>query len=920
MLRCAIPIFLSLISHALFAQNSKLDSLSAALEHHSQKDTIRFRLLITAGEYLYASPVKSKDYLKEALDLALELEFRKGVAEAYCSLAYYFWNRTDYPPAIEYCLLSLKEYEKIKYAKGQYGAYNILAGIYVSMKEFKEAEGYMQKMLELGKRDEGLIDYGTLYYNMGFLKMKQTQFKEGLELVNDALTIFVKKNEVIWQAQCYFFMASAKQELGEYEESIRYLKNCIRLTKLSNHPYSLGSLTSAHEAIGGIYIKLSRFDKALLHLDTAFNAARQIENQNTIIDIYRVLALLHEARGNFKEALKYERLHKAMNDSVLNKEKSKQLADSQTRYETEKKEQTIALLNQEKKFQNKLTGFLASGIALLGLSAITIFLLQRSRTRKAKELLAVQESLNTKLVEVDKTKSRFFANISHEFRTPLTLILGPIEEKLTTDKLDDKDKFTFQAIKRNSNRLLELVNQLLELSKLESGNMNLKLESGNLKDALLSIISSFDSLADVNQVRYLKDVHMAEAIVLFDRDKLEKILSNLLSNAFKFTPQAGLIEFIGTTSEKGATTELQLKIRNTGPMISTEMLNKIFEPFFQGENAAYRGIQGTGLGLSLVRELVKLHRGTVEVSSDEKGTVFTVLLKFENSLQRIDTVEQVEFVHRPIISTEEMVDSRDDLSIEENGKDTVLIVEDNADVRAFIRRGLESSYHILEAPHGEAGLHLANEQIPHLIIADVMMPKMSGIDLCYQLKNNEKTSHIPVIMLTARADHESKLEGLKTGADDYLIKPFNPEELVVRVNNLIEQRKRLAQKYNQKLIVQPHEIAVSSLDERFIQKIIKVVETHLDDTQLSVDIVTTELGISRTNLHKKLKAITGLATSEFIQDFRLRRAAQLIDKKTDNFAQIAFQVGFADQSYFTKCFKKKFDKTPSEYANLQQEN
>jgi DNA-binding response OmpR family regulator len=246
-------------------------------------------------------------------------------------------------------------------------------------------------------------------------------------------------------------------------------------------------------------------------------------------------------------------------------------------------------------------------------------------------------------------------------------------------------------------------------------------------------------------------------------------------------------------------------------------------------------------------------------------------------------------------------------------KETILIVEDNQDVRSLIRNGLETHYNIIETSTGKEGVEMACEHAVDLIVSDVMMPVMNGIELCHLLKSDERTSHVPIILLTARADHESKLEGLRTGADDYVIKPFNMQELQARIANLIDQRKRLIQKYNQRIIIQPHEITVTPLDERFIQKAIKIMEVNLDSSELTVEKMSDELGMSRSNLNRKIKAITGLPTSEFIQDFRLRRAALLIEKKVDTISQIAYQMGFNDQSYFTKCFKKKFGKTPSEY-------
>ena len=391
-----LSIFLLLaISLTCLGQGKELDSIRHAIEAHPQKDTTRFRLLIIASDFLYSNPQESKSYVKQALELAQELEFEKGVAESYCSLAYYFLNRTDYPQAIENGLIALRVYEKINYLKGIYGTSNILAGIYTSMKEFKLAEEHMQKMLELGKLDERLIDYGTLYYNVGYVKMKQNQFKEGLDLINKALVIFQEKNEIIWQAQCYFFLASAQQELGKLQESLHHYQNCVRLTKLSNHPYSLGSLTSAHEAIGSVYIKLRRFDKALLHLDTALQCARQIKNQSSIISIYNDLAMLYEKQGKLREALKYERLHKQISDSVFNSEKSQQITEAKAKYETEKKEKEIQLLEQSNKIQTLWRNILIAGLVLILIGFVLVYKLQQFRVKKNLAYLSLQVDLLT---------------------------------------------------------------------------------------------------------------------------------------------------------------------------------------------------------------------------------------------------------------------------------------------------------------------------------------------------------------------------------------------------------------------------------------------------------------------------------------------------------------------------------------------
>jgi DNA-binding response OmpR family regulator len=421
-------------------------------------------------------------------------------------------------------------------------------------------------------------------------------------------------------------------------------------------------------------------------------------------------------------------------------------------------------------------------------------------------------------------------------------------------------------------------------------------------------------MADVGQIKYIKEIRIPESVALFDGDKLEKILNNLLSNAFKFSPKAGRVEVKAIADEKEKSVELVIEIKNTS-FISSDTFDKIFEPFFQGENTPAPGVPGTGLGLSLVKELVKLHGGDIRVTSAAgEGTMFAVSLSFEKS----DVPATIRVTERT--ETNVFAEEPSEINLRETdaAKETILIVEDNQDVRALIRQGLQTHYNIREASTGKEGVDMARNQNIDLVVSDVMMPIMNGIELCHLLKNDELTSHIPVILLTARADHESRLEGLRTGADDYVVKPFNMQELQARIVNIIEQRNKLIRKYNQRIVVQPHEITVTPLDERFIQKAIQVVEENLNSADLSVDKLSEALGMSRTNLHRKLKSVTGLATGEFIQDFRLRRAAQLIEKKADTISQIAYQVGFNDQSYFTKCFKKKFGKTPSEFASASQ--
>jgi signal transduction histidine kinase/DNA-binding response OmpR family regulator len=904
-----------LITQSAFAQNRKLDSLYSVYKSGVPADSARVELLMAISTAEFVINIDSaKVFAERALLLSQKLHYAKGEADATLMIGKWNLEVGDLEKASANEFAALAMFEKMNDKGGQARTYAALGRLYTDQKNIDKSIYYWKKAAALNKEINNKIDLGYNYNGLGNIFLESETLDSAQHYYLAALKVREEIGHKRGISQSYCNLAALAVELKRYDESIDYYLKAKAIDEATKSTTNRALISAG---IGKAYMLKGQLKKARPFMVDAFEEAKKRGRVKLLINLSVNLSKLEEQSGDFKRALEYENYRSMLKDSVFNQQKSEQMAATEAKYDADKKQQAILLLEQDSRLQSLWRNSLILGLVLTVTAAIVIFMLQRSRGRKASQLLLVQQSLNQHLTNLDQLRSRFFANISHEFRTPLTLILGPIEEKLAQQSPGSKEESVFLTIRRSANRLLELINQLLELSKLESGYMKMNPQPGNLQTSIQSIVSSFDSLADVNQVRYIKDIRLGAPALMLDNDKLEKILSNLLSNAFKFTPAGGRVEFHATSAETASATELQVIIKNTGPVIPESEVEKIFEPFQQGENVAFRGVQGTGLGLSLVKELVKLHQGNIEVKSDEaEGTQFSLRLELAHAteISSPSNHRHSQITDHRLPMGESHPGGNDPQSQMAEDGELVLVVEDNADVRTLIRHSLESHYQVIEAAHGEEGLRMALEHVPQLVVADVMMPKMNGIDLCNKIKNNEKISHIPLIMLTARADHESKLEGLKTGADDYLVKPFNSEELKARVTNLIEQRKRLANKYGQRLVVQPHEIAVSSLDEKFIIKVIQAVEAHLDDTQFSVDVLTTELGMSRTNLHRKLKAVTGYSASEFIQDFRLRRAAQLIEKKADSLSQIAYQVGFNDQSYFTKCFKKKFGVTPSEYS------
>lgn len=617
------------------------------------------------------------------------------------------------------------------------------------------------------------------------------------------------------------------------------------------------------------------------------------------------------------------------------------------------------------RFLEKRTRELETSVA----AATAEVVAQKQRIEKQNEQLALQAG---KLAELDRLKSRFFANLSHEFRTPLTLILGPVEQELAA-AAEEHSRRNLWLVKNNAQRLLRLINQLLDLSKLESGKMQLRAAPGNLVEFLRGLVLSFAPMAERKHIALRFESKTETLLVYFDRDKAEKIFSNLLSNALKFTPEGGVVtvemgregEWVtGREGEREKSPTLQVthspshpltrkdyvvvKIKDTGIGIPAEKLPHVFDRFYQVEASSTRAYEGTGIGLALAKELVELHRGRISVTSAEgQGATFTVHLPLgRDHLAPEEIVEVSEQYARGgeqlSVVSDQLSVSSDQLSVgsdeevmtpslqnsnapsiqksinpEMQERDLVLLVEDHAEMRRFVRQELEPAYRVLEAADGEDGWHKALEAIPDVVISDVMMPKMNGYELCRRLKTDERTSHVPVILLTAKADQPDKLAGLETGADDYLSKPFDSKELAARVKNLIALRRKLQERFRRQVVLKPGEMKVESQDEAFLKKVMAVVEEHIGDENFEVDTLCRRVGMSRAQLQRKLKALVNQSPMELVRTMRLERAADLLRQNAGSIAEIAYQVGFSSQAHFTRSFHEHFGLPPSEYKKAK---
>ncbi len=541
-------------------------------------------------------------------------------------------------------------------------------------------------------------------------------------------------------------------------------------------------------------------------------------------------------------------------------------------------------------------------IILLILVYLRYSMLRKERLKFTIEQERLQAKRNH---EMDEMKLRFLTNVSHEFRTPLTLILTPLD-RLLKKVSSESDKKLLETIDRNAKHLLGLVNQLLDFRKLELHGLRYNPSYGDIVHFLNDLNNHFKDEFKKKGITYLFEKNSDHLMFNFDREKLQKVMMNLLSNASKFTQEGGTVILTLDIKEEEGLVELSVKDNGVG--IEENELENIFVRFYQSKNNKKLGLSGSGIGLNLAKEMVQLHNGTIRVESVKgKGSTFIVSLPLDQTLD-----EEVEvFSNEPEDGIEE---TKDGNTKQDKEKSTILLVEDNVDFRTFMREALQDRFIIQEAQDGKIGMDTAFEVNPDLIISDVMMPNVDGLELCKTLRADIRTSHIPIILLTARTADEDKIKGLEIGADDYITKPFNMDLLLLRIDKLIEKRSNFQKQFQKTVEINPSEIQITSMDEKLIKKAVSLVEKNISESKFSVEDLSRELGMSRVYLYKKLLSITGKSPVEFIRIIRLKRGAQLLEKSQMNVAEIAYEVGFNSPRYFSKYFKEEYGMLPTAYV------
>ena len=554
--------------------------------------------------------------------------------------------------------------------------------------------------------------------------------------------------------------------------------------------------------------------------------------------------------------------------------------------------------------------------ALIFRSYIVKAKLNEELARKNDEL----KRLNEEVIELTNSRLVFFTNISHELRTPLTLIADPVEMLLEDSGIKGKSRELLKTVQRNAIALQQLVSNILDFRKIQNGKMELKLVRFDIVEALKVWIGDFKLTAERKKIKlhFIKDKFAGDNIIVADKEKIARVVFNLLSNALKYTPAGGDI-FVDIASEGD---KLRIYVRDTGKGIDKDEANKVFERFFQAKGAA----SGTGIGLALVKSFVELHNGEVKVESElDKGSDFIVVIPRmqangtvvidddaednqsfadESALQYIDDGDKHKGRVQQVVS-------------ENTDKPTVLIIDDNNDIRQYERTLLQDNYFVLEASDGKEGIDVAKKEVPDLVICDVMMPVMDGLEFTEQLKTNTATSHIPVIMLTAKNLEEHRAEGYAHGADSYITKPFHSKVLLARVDNLLKQRNLLKSVYQSSKEAE-QEVEASKLDDRdkqFVKQLNTIIQQNLSNSEFGVEDIGKEIGLSRVQLYRKVKAMTGSSVVDLLRKARLAKAKRLLESRSMSISEVAYDVGFSAPSYFTKCFKDEYNMLPGDVAN-----
>lgn len=957
------------------SQTGREEILLAQFENTSI-DSQRVEILIRlCDEFTYSQPVKALHYFSQAKELSESSGYWRGLARSFERAGNVYFHQGDKEKARGNYLQALKANQRVGDYEISASIHYNLGNLHYETGDFDSVFYHADKAAEIFLENNDSIGYAATRYLLIGVYKDQGKYSQAMKTGLEALGVFQRYGVKPWEIFTLNNIVDLYKIQGDYEECLAVLDKVLESYRADNnrkfeavalrykgdiyiesgvYPSAdsvlLASLESAESgnflpekaktllSLGTLKLKQEDYSsaekffrsamninlqtedafyeavsylgigKALYHLGKPAEADRYlvlaeeglIESGDIyyLKDIYLYLSLVNERQGNYSESLAHYKLYSELQDSLLRAEKSMELGKLTSRYEAELKEEQIQLLQNEKEHVLRSRNRLVIIGLLLTFLAASIILFLVFRARKNRQLVEKKE-------EVDHMKSRFFSNISHEFRTPLTLILSPLYELKNHPHMQSHGKLLGQ-IERNAKRLLALINQILDLSKLEAGKYELRVTRDDLFAFMRRIASSYDSLAAHRNIAFNVFIPDNSYAFNFDPEKLEMIVNNLLSNAFRFEPDGGEVILEATVSEN--ISSVSISVVNRGSFIPEAQLKHIFDRYYtEGDGNS----TGTGIGLALVKELVDLNGGSIRAgSSDKNGTEFL----FEMPENQVTHTAPAQLQTSPSGINErlEKEDEMDGDGAEGAELPKLLVIEDHPELCEFIKTTMSDNYQVITAENGRTGLEKAMHMIPDIILSDVMMPEMDGLDLCRLLKKSDNTSHVPIILLSARAGEEGILDGLRAYADDYLVKPFHVDELKQRMANLLRTRNELRERYSKDLIYQNSPDSIQPAEKVFMQKLMDILEKHISNEEFNVSELSTEMGMSRSQLHRKLMGLIDMNASNFIRNYRLKRSRELLLNHAGSVSEVAYMVGFNSPAYFTKCYRELFGVTPGE--------
>ena len=844
----------------------------------------------------------AKKYALLALENAKQTDDWRTLSSIYVLLGNRSFQLDEYPEALTHYLKLDSIYSsRNELDKSLAAAYTNIGMIYTELRN-PEAVDYIQKSIEVYRtlgQEEGVY-YGEVALGTYYDLLKDD--RKAIEHLQNARGFYEGYGDMRILGRIYGRLGSAYLQLNDFENAEHYL---LKAWDIPQKSWQTVEEVSYQTNLGDLYLHKNEHKKAIFHFNRALELITDGNKDQAMrllhVTVYKGLYETYKDLKDYENALITLEKLRTLESSIQESQNLVEVEELNKKYQNEKKQQEIELLTSQsqlagQKAKNQRNLFIA-GMSVLGLALISLFVLFRNK-----------QKTNTRLRELEAAKSKFFANISHEFRTPLTLISGPVAHQLSKKTLSSDDKTDLGLIQRNANRLLNLVDQILDLSRIEAGRRKLRVSRGDLELFFKHLIEPFDYQASQKGMVLTTQIDIPGE-VWFDREVVEKVITNLLSNALKYNRNKGQISFEAQLQEE----EVLLKMVNENEALTESELPKLFDRFYQNTSLN----QGFGIGLSLVKELVNLSKGRIMAFKPDPQTIaFEVSLPVSKSTfskEQFVSEEDLHLVHdHGEMELNETGIGEDELA--DNNLPVLLIVDDNAEIRLFIKTLFKKEYQLLEAENGEEGVEMALKTIPDLIISDIMMPGRDGIYLSNTLKGDERTSHIPIVLLTAKSGEENELTGLKTGADAYMVKPFKEEKLRVVIEKLIATREAIREKLRKQVILKPKEIALTDADTQLVDRIQQILDSHLTDPEFSAQSFSNEVGLSRMHLHRKLKALTGLSTSEFIRTQRLKLAAKLLTENNVNISEVGYAVGFNQPAYFSTTFKKHFGCSPSDYV------